>query len=90
MPSRRLGPEDLANFDHLIPDFTTVITDLEDARVRGRTAHSLTPILFVSVSAAMAGVKSCVPTATSPGFLGGDPVVSRTWDRGGPRSARSR
>ena len=58
MPSYRLDPEDVADFDQLVPDFIRLAVDIDDPRVRGRTAHRLTTVLFVCVSASMAGAKS--------------------------------
>ena len=94
MPTHRLAPEDLADFDHLVPDFITVTADLDDPRVRGRTTHSLTTILFVCVSAAMAGAKSVhayghfaeaswewVRASLGPDVVGPEPVSHDTIGR---------
>ena len=58
MPSYRLEADDLADFDQLVPDFITLASAVNDPRVKGRTTHHLTTILFVCVSASMAGAKS--------------------------------
>jgi len=58
MPSYRLEPDDIAGFDKLVPDFISVTSDIDDPRIQGRTIHQLTTILFVCLSASMAGAKS--------------------------------
>lgn len=58
MPSYRLEPDDLADFDQLVPDFITLASEISDPRVEGRITHHLNTILFVCISASMAGAKS--------------------------------
>lgn len=58
MPSYRLEPDDIANFDQFVPDFITITSDITDPRIKGKLTHSLSTILFVCVSASMAGAKS--------------------------------
>lgn len=58
MSSTRLQPEDLAQFDALVPDFITITSDIKDPRDKSKITHSLTTILFVCLSGYMAGYKS--------------------------------
>ena len=58
MPSFRLDPDDLEHFDCYVPDFISLVCGLEDPRVRGRTQHALSTVLFVCLSASLSGVKS--------------------------------
>ena len=58
MPSYRLEPEDQEHFETFIPDFIRITQAIEDPRQKGKVKHSLTTILFVCLSATMAGAKS--------------------------------
>lgn len=58
MPSYRLEDEDRADFDTLVPDFIQIAASIPDPRTDHLKRHSLTCILFVCLSATMAGVKS--------------------------------
>lgn len=57
-PSYRLEPDDIAGFDQLVPDFIAVTADMDDPRLEARTRHAFSTILFVCLSASMAGAKS--------------------------------
>ena len=58
MPSYRLDPEDREHFEAFLPDFIRLTRAIEDPRQNAKVKHSLPTILFVCLSASMAGAKS--------------------------------
>ena len=58
MPSHRLALEDAEHFDAFIPNFISLVHAIPDPRQDGKVQHTLSTLLFVSLSASMAGAKS--------------------------------